>query len=456
MIRTISSIAIALCSTILLNAETVSLKGTVKKTGDTTGIADVTIGLTIIKNLSALTGASGSFAIEGATSIQLAQNRSAAFQFTLKGATIVFSPTPRGATGKMDIFSYNGKIKASFRLNDHQTGKQNMTLPEIGPGIYLIRVAIDGTQYTRSLVSLDNGLFLINENSSTAHDGRLTRAKQASATIADTLVASKNGYITKKVPIDSYLMHGIRIDLDSSTCSRRNLQAAVDSYIEAQKAGDPSKMPIAPNVKFFQNQKSVTADKSICATALPIAFHRDFLDTDSCQTFSEVIVTEGGHPYVWAMRLKCDNEKISEVNAIVTDKGDWLFNASKYLTKSSQDETWDTIPFDKRPTRQALIDACNAYFDYIGDQSVDLVPWGSPCYRVEGGLVYITPCSDGIKGLHVNIPNRTYLFDPVMGTINAFCFFGYAPDSHIIRFKEGKILYVHTLTACGDVTGDCW
>src|SRR5690242_21676795 len=73
------------------------------------------------------------------------------------------------------------------------------------------------------------------------------------------------------------------------TCTRESLQAAVDSYLAAQKAGDRTKMALADKAKYLENMNEVTADQGMWNTALPVAFSRSFLDSDRCRSFSEVI-----------------------------------------------------------------------------------------------------------------------------------------------------------------------
>ena len=62
-----------------------------------------------------------------------------------------------------------------------------------------------------------------------------------------------------------------------------------------------------------------------------------------------------------------------------------LFNADTYLQYSST-EKWDVIPANKRDTRDTLVAAANAYLDAFLEQKKDLVPWGYPCNRTEGGM----------------------------------------------------------------------
>jgi hypothetical protein len=307
-------------------------------------------------------------------------------------------------------------------------------------------------------------LFLKNEPSNVKNDGKFALSRRLAAAMADTLVASKDGYTPKKVPIEGYTKQNISITLDTvggeaGKCTREALQTAIDGYVAAQKAGDPTKMSLAPQVKYIQNMKDITADKSIVKTALPtIASQRDILDVDSCKTFTELIVTAGSHPYVIGTRLKVDNGKISEINTMVTDDGDWGFSATKYLS-NSKDENWDILNADKRSDRQTLINAGNAYFDLIFDWTKDTVPWADGCYRIEGGNMVAKPCTQGTTGNSVKTTCRTYVVDVDKGSVNLYCYFGFGPDSHLFRLENKKVRYIHTLTACNDTVAagkDCW
>jgi hypothetical protein len=237
-------------------------------------------------------------------------------------------------------------------------------------------------------------------------------------------------------------------------CTRAVLQTAVDNYLAAQGAGDPSKMTLAPRVKYVENMTEIKKEQGLWNTPLPIALHRSLLDVDSCRTFTEVIVTEGSLPYVLGTRLKVEDGKISEIDSMVTKKGDWLFNADNYL-KYSKAEDWRVLNANERVDRQALIRAGDAYFDHFSDKAVQ-VPFGKPCARLEGGM-YTTrnfddpnaSCDIGFPEDKLPIINRSYVVDVDMGTVNIFCRFGNppgTPDSHSFRLVNGKLRYIHTLT----------
>jgi hypothetical protein len=232
------------------------------------------------------------------------------------------------------------------------------------------------------------------------------------------------------------------------------LQAAADSYIAAQRSGDASKMAFAADAKYLENMAEIKKEAGLWNTALPIALSRSFLDATRCRTFSEVIVTEGSHQYVLGTRLYVDNKKITRIDSLVTDKGDWLFNANAYL-KYSKAEDWSAPAPAQRTPAQALINAANSYLDLFSDKFVE-VPWGIPCARLEGGA-YTNRKNDPKASCEVGIPpgvlyivNRDYVVDEEMGVVNVYCRFGNSttgmPDAHTFRLVNGKLTHVHTLS----------
>ena len=240
-------------------------------------------------------------------------------------------------------------------------------------------------------------------------------------------------------------------------CTREGLQRAVDLYIAAQKTGDTSGMPLATGLGYIENMAAADISKGLIKTAMTIDHHRSLVDPATCQTFTEVIVTNKDKPYVLATRLRVNRDKIAEVEILWTTTGYWLFNADNYL-KWSAGEKWDPIPADRRDTRDTLVAAANAYLDAFLEGKKDLVPWGYPCNRTEGGAHTgngspTDSCDVGVPS-GVNIANRRFIVDEAVGSVAVFCTFGAggpsggsgAPDTHLFRVENGKLRYVHTLT----------
>lgn len=234
-------------------------------------------------------------------------------------------------------------------------------------------------------------------------------------------------------------------------CSRVDLQGAVDAYLAAQKSGNPAKLPLAASAKYIENTVATPLEKGIVKSALKIDFSRSLLDTTICETFTEVIVTDKSHPYVLGVRTKVSSRKISELETLVTDADDWLFNADNYL-KYSPAENWGTIPAASRDSRQTLIAAAGAYFDVFDDNNVK-VPWGTPCNRLEGGIRTgrgqpDDSCNVGVPS-GMKLTNRRFIADPDIGAVVGFIRWpSGVPDSHLFRVESGKLRFVHSLTVC--------
>ncbi len=241
---------------------------------------------------------------------------------------------------------------------------------------------------------------------------------------------------------------------DKPTCTSAELEAATNAYVDAQRKGDISGLPLAANAHFLQNMATIDRDKGLWNTKLPVADAMSFHDAKRCKTFTQIIVTEGDQPYVIGTRLYLNEGKIVRVDSLVTHKGDWLFNANAYL-KYSTKEDWGGVPEGQRTAPGEMIRGADAYLSSFNDKFMQ-VPWGTPCARLEGGA-YTNRKGDPNASCDVGIPpgvlyivNRDYLIDEDKGVINVFCRFGDSktgmPDSHTFRFRDGKIYGVHTLS----------
>jgi hypothetical protein len=241
--------------------------------------------------------------------------------------------------------------------------------------------------------------------------------------------------------------------VDYPHCTRAELKAATKAYVNAQRTGDISKLQFADNAQFLENMSMIGKGDGLWNKKLPIAYSSSYHDPQRCKTFTEIVVTDGGHPYVIGTRLYMNDGKILRVDSLVTDKGDWLFNANAYKTYAGA-EDWSELPVSERTRGQEMINGANAYLDQFSDKFTE-APWGHPCERLEGGAYTNvkgeadTTCEVGIPAGILYIINRDYLVDEEKGVVNVFCRFGSGtgmPDSHTFRYVDGKFRYVHTLS----------
>ena len=246
-------------------------------------------------------------------------------------------------------------------------------------------------------------------------------------------------------------------------CTRDWLQMTVDRYIFMQNTGQHGEFEnLAYTLVYLENNKTSSIIAGQPAHPLEIAANKSILDTTLCKTFTELIVTDPRHPYVIATQMTLDDEgNVSLMDSLISDKGDWAFNATGYYYWNSQ-ENWDPIPEEKRLSHEQLKAIANTYPDRCNDSSV-VVPFDTPCARLEGGAytgrgnLLANTCDIGGLPDHTPLTNRRYVVDEVYGTVDIFLgFTGLdrthptegTPDSHLFRIEDGKIRYVHTVSVC--------
>jgi hypothetical protein len=246
-------------------------------------------------------------------------------------------------------------------------------------------------------------------------------------------------------------------------CTRSHLQSVTNQYIGLMATGQHDRFEnMAYSMKYIENNKTANILNGTPAFGMNIDSNRSMYDTTQCKTFTEIIVTDPLHPYVIHTQMTLDNEgDVILIDNLVTDKGDWAFNATGYQYWSSQ-EKWEPIPENKRLSRDTIKAAGDAYADRCNDVTVQ-VPFGTPCARLEGGAytgrgnLSANTCDIGGLPEHVPMVDRKYVLDEVFGVVDIFMgFTGLdrtqkdtpTPDSHLFRVEDGKIRYIHTASAC--------
>lgn len=245
-------------------------------------------------------------------------------------------------------------------------------------------------------------------------------------------------------------------------CPRDLLKEKADQYLAAEADGRAIMhvRPMGEWVNYFENYElSSMSFGGVIASPQKVDWHRAFYDTVACQIYVESIITNPAQPHVLATMIHGSGAvgspigTISGFDVIVTDPGDWLFNPEKTLYYA-QREDWGVIPEGKRNTRAQLQAAADAYLDLFKDKST-VVPWGTPCARLEGS-VYTgkgqvdDSCNVGVPD-NIDMADRKYVIDPVVGSVAVFLRMGpnRRPDAHVFRIEDGKIRFIHTVTNCG-------
>jgi hypothetical protein len=236
-------------------------------------------------------------------------------------------------------------------------------------------------------------------------------------------------------------------------CERELLTEISQSWIRAVEAGRMTEMKLGEWVDYNENftRSSLGA---FLDRPRKVDWHLALLDTTTCRAYVEAVILDEERPMVIATQMGNGFFGVGPFNNIVTDEGDWLFDAQATYEYARR-EDWSELPEGERPTREQLIAAADAYLDLFMDKSVE-VPWGEPCARLEGGIYTARgePTDSCNVGVPENIPmvDREYVVDEAKGAVNVFLKMGenQRPDSHTFRLIDGKIRYIHTVTNCGE------
>jgi hypothetical protein len=109
-------------------------------------------------------------------------------------------------------------------------------------------------------------------------------------------------------------------------CGYTFLRNTTSQYVAAQSKGlYTSITALSQNTVYTEQFKPVPLNSSILTHPLNLAHNRSFHDPDRCTTFTELIVTDPSHPFVIDTRMELDGSKITKIETLVTDAGDWLF-----------------------------------------------------------------------------------------------------------------------------------
>ncbi len=246
-------------------------------------------------------------------------------------------------------------------------------------------------------------------------------------------------------------------------CSREVLQQLADTYVKAQTDGRAGMLPLAAGASYAENDQAMDIGAGVLTGALKIDFARSLHDTTQCATFTELVAATDPHPYVIHTRIEATEDgKVSKMESVVTDPGDWVVGATEYLAVT-RDEKWDEIPENERDTRAVIQAAADAYLDNWGAPDLP-VPHGTPCARLEGRMNTATrnpdgnTCDMGAFPEKLTVAHRRYVIDESFGAVVIFhnCPWLDAglpkdpgtPASQMFRVEGGKNRYIHEATVC--------
>jgi len=176
--------------------------------------------------------------------------------------------------------------------------------------------------------------------------------------------------------------------------SREELAAAVDLYMDALVARDPSRLPLAHGFRYTENGQALALGDGLWGTASGMGGYRHVvIDERSGQAALVAVVHENGLPVIFALRLMLGDGMICQAEAIVS-RSDILFyrdGPANLEAMGGPAPLWDEIvPPEERMSRVGLIAIANSYLDTLEcNDGHHIAPFEPECRRLDNG-VYAT------------------------------------------------------------------
>jgi len=250
----------------------------------------------------------------------------------------------------------------------------------------------------------------------------------------------------------------------ATACTRELLRSTITATFTALAAHSSSTLPLAANVKFTENGKVMAPGEGLWRTAGAVKYSQSALDVEICSSATHAVVPEGNMDIPVALRLKLQNQMITEIETIAVRPGDYKLSGQTFASNTgaiiaaNNTVMWETAPAaDQRNTRAELIAWIDKYFRMFPRGVCNTV---SSCRRLENGYGTFN-CTDGGTSCAAGQPTgtpamnpRILLADPDTGIGVGMTMFMGNTDMHMFKMYGGQVYAVHAIL--GGATSSGW
>lgn len=249
----------------------------------------------------------------------------------------------------------------------------------------------------------------------------------------------------------------------AAQCDRACLGGMVTRYLDALVAHDPSKLPLAADVRFTEDSKSLKLGEGLWKAALTQgAFRQDYLDVAKQVAASHLQLLEGKDQILLSVLLHVRDAKIAGIETLVqrvTPESRFqpteLGNPIRGMN--------DAVPAGKKQSRASMIKTALTYTEglRIGNFTDAGTPFAPEAYRVENGVITAgRGCGRPGCGmyaqtimLHPSVTASVAAVDEQNGVVLLWMNFGftnsYGPGNALVTFEAFKVWggQIHAINA---------
>lgn len=180
----------------------------------------------------------------------------------------------------------------------------------------------------------------------------------------------------------------------ADTCDRSCLEGMVDRYLAAMIAHDPAPLPMAPEVKYTENQDLVRIGEGIWRDAQQLSSYKIYAaDIERGQVGFMGAVKASDRWTMIALRLRVIARRIVEVEAVlpgrVANAAAFGFGDAAARLTTPRPAFAALLQPSERRDRTVLINAADLHYEGVERGNGDIVPFSDECVKIENGLQLI-------------------------------------------------------------------
>ncbi len=242
--------------------------------------------------------------------------------------------------------------------------------------------------------------------------------------------------------------------VQGADCDRACLKSMITKYVDAIVAHDPSRLPLAADVRFTEDSQDLKLGQGLWKTVTRKGdFRQDYIDLKKQIAASHVMLFEENGQVLYSVVLRIADQKLSGIETLVDRimpngkfKPDSLENPLKGMS--------EPVPAGRRMPRAEMIRAALLYPEglRIGNFTDAKTPFAKEAYRVENGSFIAgvggpRPNAPGLFTqkimLHPDVKPSVAAVDEEEGIVLLWMNFGdtnsYGPGNALITFEAFKV-----------------
>jgi len=167
-------------------------------------------------------------------------------------------------------------------------------------------------------------------------------------------------------------------------CDRMCLDAMMDRYLDAMLEHNPTKVPLSPDVRITENTFEIKPGEGLWGTLTGLTDYRiHAADPVTGNAGFMGRVMENGYPRYFAVRIKVDGGKITEIESVVARNIKMPMDVDVKVPRAPLTQV---LPAAQRSSRLQMVAALNGYADALVESDGKLAPFSDQCVRRENGM----------------------------------------------------------------------